>query len=63
MNSNPVSVSLDRDIAVISVDSPPVNTKYRDTFGPMHWQPSPLLARLANERRSLAEWDAARQGQ
>src|SRR5665213_3570997 len=26
MNSNPVSVSLDRDIAVISVDSPPVNT-------------------------------------
>jgi 3-hydroxyacyl-CoA dehydrogenase len=37
--------------------------KYRDMFGPMHWQPSPLLARLANEGRSLADWDAARQGQ
>jgi 3-hydroxyacyl-CoA dehydrogenase len=35
--------------------------KYRDMFGPMHWQPSPLLARLANEGRSLADWDAARQ--
>jgi 3-hydroxyacyl-CoA dehydrogenase len=37
--------------------------KYRDMYGPMHWQPSPLLARLANEGRSLADWDAARQGQ
>jgi 3-hydroxyacyl-CoA dehydrogenase len=37
--------------------------EYRDMFGPMHWQPSPLLARLANEGRSLADWDAARQGQ
>ncbi|HEY5263663.1 MAG TPA: 3-hydroxyacyl-CoA dehydrogenase NAD-binding domain-containing protein [Steroidobacteraceae bacterium] len=36
--------------------------KYRDMFGPMHWQPSPLLARLANEGRSLGDWDAARQG-
>jgi hypothetical protein len=36
---------------------------YRGMFGPMHWQPSPLLARLANEGRSLADWDAARQGQ
>jgi 3-hydroxyacyl-CoA dehydrogenase len=36
--------------------------KYRDLFGPMHWQPSPLLARLANEGRSLADWDAAREG-
>ncbi len=75
MNSNPVNVSLDQDIAVISIDSPPVNTisaavrrglfealKCRDIFGPMHWQPSPLLARLADEGRSLADWDAARQG-
>jgi 3-hydroxyacyl-CoA dehydrogenase len=37
--------------------------KYCDMFGPMHWQASPLLARLANEGRSLADWDAARQGQ
>jgi len=37
--------------------------EYRDMFGPMHWQPSPLLARLANEGRSLAAWDAARRGQ
>ena len=36
--------------------------KYRDMSGPMHWQPSPLLARLANEGRSLGDWDAARQG-
>ncbi|HWG72304.1 MAG TPA: 3-hydroxyacyl-CoA dehydrogenase NAD-binding domain-containing protein [Steroidobacteraceae bacterium] len=35
--------------------------KYRDIFGPMHWQPSPLLARLAEEGRSLADWDAVRQ--
>lgn len=37
--------------------------KYRDLFGPMHWQPSPLLARLADDGRSLADWDAVRQGQ
>jgi 3-hydroxyacyl-CoA dehydrogenase len=36
--------------------------KYRDIFGPMHWQPSPLLARLAGEGRSLADWDTARHG-
>ncbi len=30
--------------------------KYRDLFGPMHWQPSPLLERLADEGRSLADW-------
>jgi 3-hydroxyacyl-CoA dehydrogenase len=34
--------------------------KYRDRFGPMHWQPAPLLARLASEGRTLAEWEAAR---
>jgi 3-hydroxyacyl-CoA dehydrogenase len=35
--------------------------KYRDRFGPMHWQPAPLLARLASEGRTLGEWEAARQ--
>jgi 3-hydroxyacyl-CoA dehydrogenase len=34
--------------------------KYRDMFGPMHWEPAPLLARLAREGRRLAEWQAAR---
>jgi 3-hydroxyacyl-CoA dehydrogenase len=35
-------------------------SKYRDLFGPMHWQPAPLLTRLAAEGRTLAEWDKAR---
>jgi 3-hydroxyacyl-CoA dehydrogenase len=34
--------------------------KYREIFGPMHWQPAPLLARLAAEGRTLGEWDRAR---
>ena len=34
--------------------------KYGDLFGPMHWQPSPLLTRLVSEGRTLKEWDAAR---
>jgi 3-hydroxyacyl-CoA dehydrogenase len=34
--------------------------KYRDRFGPMHWQPAPLLVRLAAEGRTLADWDRAR---
>jgi hypothetical protein len=34
--------------------------EYRDLFGPMHWQPAPLLARLASEGRTLADWEAAR---
>jgi 3-hydroxyacyl-CoA dehydrogenase len=33
--------------------------KYRRIFGPMHWEPAPLLARLAGEGRRLAEWEAA----
>jgi 3-hydroxyacyl-CoA dehydrogenase len=33
---------------------------YRELFGPMHWQPSPLLARLVREGRTLADWDKAR---
>jgi 3-hydroxyacyl-CoA dehydrogenase len=34
--------------------------KYRDIFGPMHWQPAPLLERLVSEGRTLKQWDAAR---
>jgi len=34
--------------------------KYRDQFGPMHWQPAPLLARLVAEGRSLSDWDKTR---
>jgi 3-hydroxyacyl-CoA dehydrogenase len=34
--------------------------KYQRAFGPMHWQPAPLLERLAKEGRSLAEWEADR---
>jgi 3-hydroxyacyl-CoA dehydrogenase len=34
--------------------------KYRTLFGPLHWEPSPLLTRLVSEGRTLAQWDAAR---
>ncbi len=34
--------------------------KYRDQFGPMHWEPAPLLPRLASEGRTLADWEAKR---
>ena len=34
--------------------------KYRDQFGPMHWQPAPLLERLVSEGRTLADWQAER---
>jgi 3-hydroxyacyl-CoA dehydrogenase len=34
--------------------------KYRDLFGPMHWDPAPLLTRLVAEGRTLREWDASR---
>ena len=33
--------------------------KYRDRFGPMHWQPAPLLERLVREGKTLAQWDGA----
>jgi len=35
---------------------------YRDRFGPMHWQPAPLLVRLVREGRTLADWDRERRG-
>ena len=34
--------------------------KYRKVFGPMHWEPAPLLVRLAGEGRTLAQWEAVR---
>jgi 3-hydroxyacyl-CoA dehydrogenase len=33
---------------------------YRDRFGPMHWEPAPLLTRLVSEGRTLSSWDKAR---
>jgi len=37
--------------------------KYREQFGPMHWEPSPLLVRLVEEGKTLAQWDRERRGQ
>jgi 3-hydroxyacyl-CoA dehydrogenase len=37
--------------------------KYRDMFGPMHWQPAPLLVQLVREGRTLAAWDKERRGE
>jgi 3-hydroxyacyl-CoA dehydrogenase len=34
--------------------------KYRDQFGPLHWQPAPLLEHLVAEGRTLGDWDKAR---
>jgi 3-hydroxyacyl-CoA dehydrogenase len=34
--------------------------KYQEMFGPMHWQPAPLLTQLVSEGRTLSQWDAAR---
>ena len=40
--------------------TPRVKLKYRDLFGPMHWQPAPLLKQLATAGQSLAAWETAR---
>ena len=34
--------------------------RYREIYGPMHWEPAPLLARLVRERRTISDWDAER---
>jgi 3-hydroxyacyl-CoA dehydrogenase len=34
--------------------------RYRDLFGPMHWEPAPLLAQLVAEGRTLADWSETR---
>ena len=36
--------------------------KYQDIFGPMHWQPAPLLVELVERRLSVGQWQRA-QGQ
>jgi 3-hydroxyacyl-CoA dehydrogenase len=40
--------------------------RYRDMFGPMHWEPAPLLVELAERGMSIAEWErqkSAKDGQ
>ena len=32
--------------------------KYRDMFGPMHWQPAPLLVQLVEQGCTIAQWEA-----
>ncbi|HZD54226.1 MAG TPA: 3-hydroxyacyl-CoA dehydrogenase family protein, partial [Woeseiaceae bacterium] len=34
--------------------------RYRDAFGPVHWEPAELLVRLVEENRTLAEWAGER---
>jgi 3-hydroxyacyl-CoA dehydrogenase len=34
--------------------------KYRELFGPMHWEPAPLLVQLVCSGRKVAEWEQAR---
>jgi hypothetical protein len=34
--------------------------KYRERFGPMHWEPAPLLVELVAAGQTLAQWQAAR---
>lgn len=36
--------------------------KYRRQFGPMHWQPAPLLVQLVDRGLSIAEWSARARG-
>ncbi|MDT3678214.1 MAG: 3-hydroxyacyl-CoA dehydrogenase NAD-binding domain-containing protein [Burkholderiaceae bacterium] len=34
--------------------------KYRDRFGPMHWEPAPLLEELVTKGMTVEEWERAR---
>ena len=34
--------------------------KYKDRFGPMHWEPSKLLVELATSGKTIAQWEKAR---
>ena len=36
--------------------------EYRRLFGPMHWQPAPLLVQLVERGSSIAEWQAHARG-
>jgi len=31
--------------------------RYRDLFGPMHWEPAPLLVELVERKLSIVEWE------
>ena len=31
--------------------------RYRDLFGPMHWEPAPLLVELVERKLSIAQWE------
>jgi 3-hydroxyacyl-CoA dehydrogenase len=31
--------------------------RYRDLFGPMHWEPAPLLVELVEKKLTIAEWE------
>ena len=35
--------------------------RYRDIFGPMHWEPAPLLVELVERGISVAEWEREQQ--
>jgi 3-hydroxyacyl-CoA dehydrogenase len=37
--------------------------KYQDIFGPMHWQPAPLLVELVHQGLSIAQWERAQSEQ
>jgi len=34
--------------------------KYRDLFGPMHWEPAQLLVELVKKGQSIADWERSR---
>ena len=34
--------------------------KYRALFGPMHWEPAPLLVKLVEQGKSIAQWEKER---
>ena len=36
--------------------------KYRDLFGPMHWEPAPLLVELVERNMTIAQWEQAKKG-
>ncbi|WP_198683486.1 3-hydroxyacyl-CoA dehydrogenase NAD-binding domain-containing protein [Peristeroidobacter agariperforans] len=36
--------------------------KYQDIFGPMHWQPAPLLVELVERGLTIAQWEAQQRG-
>ncbi|WP_217705410.1 3-hydroxyacyl-CoA dehydrogenase NAD-binding domain-containing protein [Peristeroidobacter soli] len=36
--------------------------KYQDTFGPMHWQPAPLLVELVQRKLPLGDYESLRTG-